>query len=72
MTANLEGAISKSYSRIPLRECVEGTKATCRRLGNKVADGAKATDKVIRQHPYQSVGIAIGLGLVIGLLAGRR
>jgi len=55
-----------------LRECVEGTKATCRRLGNKVADGAKATDKVIRQHPYQSVGIAIGLGLVIGLLAGRR
>jgi len=31
--------------------------------------GAKSADRVIREHPYQSVGIAFGFGLLIGVLA---
>ena len=38
----------------------------------KVVDGAKYTDEAIRANPYQSVAIAAGVGLVIGLLVGRR
>jgi ElaB/YqjD/DUF883 family membrane-anchored ribosome-binding protein len=32
---------------------------------------AKETDTVIREHPYQSIGIAFGVGVLIGLLAVR-
>jgi len=38
----------------------------------KVAAGAKYTDTTIRDNPYQSLAVAAGLGLVIGLLLGRR
>ena len=33
---------------------------------------AKATDQVIRTHPYQSIGIAFGVGALIGFLISRR
>lgn len=33
---------------------------------------AKATDRVIREHPYESLGIAFGLGVLIGVLIARR
>ena len=33
---------------------------------------ARATDKVIREHPYQTVGVAFGVGLLVGVLALRR
>jgi ElaB/YqjD/DUF883 family membrane-anchored ribosome-binding protein len=34
--------------------------------------GAKATDRAIREHPYPAIGIAFGLGLLVGFLARRR
>ena len=34
--------------------------------------GAKATDEAIRDHPYQSIGIALGVGVLLGLLLRRR
>jgi len=33
---------------------------------------ARATDEYVRDHPWQAVGIAAGIGFVIGLLIGRR
>jgi ElaB/YqjD/DUF883 family membrane-anchored ribosome-binding protein len=38
----------------------------------KVAAGAKQTDKAIRENPYQSVAIAAGVGLLLGVILGRR
>ena len=38
----------------------------------KAVEGAKATDKLVRSHPYQSIGIALGVGLLAGYLLGRR
>lgn len=32
----------------------------------------KAADKTIRQHPYESIGIALGVGALIGYLLARR
>lgn len=37
-----------------------------------VAAGAKCTDEAIRTHPYQSIAIAAGVGLLVGVLLGRR
>jgi ElaB/YqjD/DUF883 family membrane-anchored ribosome-binding protein len=38
----------------------------------QVIAGGKYTDKAIRENPYQSLAIAAGLGLLIGVLLGRR
>ena len=33
---------------------------------------ARVTDDYVRENPWQAVGAAAGIGLVIGLLIGRR
>lgn len=38
----------------------------------RVVAGAKCTDEAIRENPYQSIAIAAGVGLVVGILLGRR
>ena len=50
----------------------ERTKSGYSVVQDKTVSGAKATDRVIRTNPYQSIGIAFGLGLVIGLLLKRK
>jgi ElaB/YqjD/DUF883 family membrane-anchored ribosome-binding protein len=32
----------------------------------------RAADEYVHEHPWQAVGIAAGIGLVVGLLIGRR
>jgi ElaB/YqjD/DUF883 family membrane-anchored ribosome-binding protein len=32
----------------------------------------KAADKTIRRHPYESIGVALGVGALIGYLLARR
>lgn len=39
------------------------------RRAREVADAA---DEYVRENPWQSVGIAAGVGLLLGLLLGRR
>jgi ElaB/YqjD/DUF883 family membrane-anchored ribosome-binding protein len=34
--------------------------------------GAKFTDETIRSNPYQSIAVAAGVGLLVGILLGRR
>src|ERR1035437_10125294 len=38
----------------------------------KVVAGAKYTDETIRANPYQSLAIAVTVGLLGGILVGRR
>lgn len=38
----------------------------------KVTYGAKQADKTIRAHPYESLAIAAGVGLLIGALLRRN
>jgi ElaB/YqjD/DUF883 family membrane-anchored ribosome-binding protein len=38
----------------------------------KAKQTARATDEYVHENPWRSVGIAAGVGLVIGLLIGRR
>lgn len=55
-----------------LSSALESAKATCENLQDKTVQAAKATDYAIREHPYESIGIAFGVGLLIGVLVGRR
>ncbi len=38
----------------------------------RVVAGAKCTDTAIRENPYQALAIAVGAGLLVGVLLGRR
>jgi ElaB/YqjD/DUF883 family membrane-anchored ribosome-binding protein len=38
----------------------------------RVVAGARCTDEAIRANPYQSLAIAAGVGVVVGVLLGRR
>jgi ElaB/YqjD/DUF883 family membrane-anchored ribosome-binding protein len=38
----------------------------------RVSACAQATDRVIREKPYQSIGIALGFGVLIGMLLNRN
>ncbi len=43
------------------------------RARSGVAAGAKYTDETIRLHPYQSLAIALGIGVLVGaLVRGSR
>ncbi len=55
-----------------LATALESAKATCQRLEEKTVAAAKATDHAIREHPYESIGIAFGLGLLVGVLVARK
>ena len=48
-----------------LAQVYDGTK-------RKVVAGAKYADHSIRDHPYESIGVALGVGLLAGVLLGRR
>lgn len=37
----------------------------------KVKAGAKATDETIREYPYQALGLALGLGAVLGIFLAK-
>lgn len=64
-------------------EMAETGRETARRLGTawesaknsvqeKAVTSAKATDRAIRDHPYESIGIAFGIGVLLGVLINRR
>ena len=59
-------------AREKLAAALEVARETQRRLQDRAVAGAKAADKYIRSNPYQSIGIAFGLGVVLGLYAARR
>lgn len=59
-------------TRARLSASLESAKAAYHRLEDKAVASAKAADTVIREHPYQSIGIAFGVGVLIGVLVGRK
>jgi ElaB/YqjD/DUF883 family membrane-anchored ribosome-binding protein len=61
-----------SAARNRLAAALESAKASYQRVQEKTAAAAKAADKTIRTHPYESIGIAFGLGLLVGVLVARK
>jgi ElaB/YqjD/DUF883 family membrane-anchored ribosome-binding protein len=59
-------------ARERLAAALEVARETRLRLEERVKSGAQATDRMVREHPYQSVGAAFGVGLLIGILLNRH
>lgn len=59
-------------ARERLAAALEVAKETRRRIEEKVTTGTQAANRVIREHPYQSVGVAFGIGMLLGILLNRR
>jgi ElaB/YqjD/DUF883 family membrane-anchored ribosome-binding protein len=42
------------------------------RFRDTVVEGTKATNHAVRENPYQAIGIAAGVGALIGFLIARQ
>jgi ElaB/YqjD/DUF883 family membrane-anchored ribosome-binding protein len=74
----MEGAVSENGAELltTLRARFESAQERFADLyasaRKNVVAGAKYTDETIRANPYQSIAIALGAGLLVGVLLGRR
>lgn len=59
-------------ARERLSAALESARETGRKLQDRTIAGARATDRVIRENPYQTIAIAFGLGLLLGVVLNRR
>jgi ElaB/YqjD/DUF883 family membrane-anchored ribosome-binding protein len=59
-------------ARKRLTAAVEKGKEAWENVQEKAIAGAKATDQVIRDNPYKSLGVAFGIGALVGYLLRRR
>jgi ElaB/YqjD/DUF883 family membrane-anchored ribosome-binding protein len=59
-------------ARKRLSAALENGKETWERMQDRAVAGVKATDEAIHEHPYQAVGVALGVGAVLGYLLARR
>ena len=53
-------------------KALDSAKVTCHRLERKTIATAKATDEVIHDRPYQFIGAALAVGLLVGLIVGKK
>lgn len=74
-TAN-EAGEKFSATRVQLEKKLKDAKAKLRDaegiLLDKGKEAAKVADGYVQDNPWTSVGVAAGIGLVIGMLIGRR
>lgn len=71
MESRIENS-THSETELSKDRIVDELKSMIQRAEEKAVERAKAADRVIRDHPYQTIGLAFGLGLLIGVLAIRR
>jgi ElaB/YqjD/DUF883 family membrane-anchored ribosome-binding protein len=70
MEAKVSSLVNKSRTH-PTERLVDDFKVIVQRAEEKAAERARAADKVVRDHPYQTIGIALGLGVLLGIFARR-
>ncbi|MBN2505678.1 MAG: DUF883 domain-containing protein [Verrucomicrobia bacterium] len=59
-------------ARAKLATAVESARQTCNHLEERAMVGAHTADRLVREHPYESIGVAFCFGLLLGVLANRR
>lgn len=63
-------------ARVRLSAAIDKARTTCEELqaqGMEAArEAARKADETIRTHPYESIGIAFGVGVLLGALLRRR
>lgn len=61
-----------NQARKRLAAALDNGKEIYGQVRDRAVEGAKAADHAVRQNPYQAVGIALGVGALLGYLLARR
>src|ERR1035437_8370170 len=73
MTATVDVAGDKvAEARKRLAAALERSKEIASRAQEKASHCAKVADEAVHEHPYHAIGIAVGVGALIGYLAACR
>jgi ElaB/YqjD/DUF883 family membrane-anchored ribosome-binding protein len=73
MSATAHVADAKvAEARQRLAAALEKGKEICGCVRDQAAAGAEAADQAVHESPYQAIGLAFGLGALIGYLVARR
>ena len=70
-TADVAGE-KVSEARKRLAAALESGKELYGRVRDKAVEGAKVADKAVHEHPYEAIGVAFGIGALVGYLLARR
>ena len=70
-TAGVDGE-KVGEARKRLAAALDSAKEIAGRVRDKAVEGAKAADQAVRDKPYQAIGIALGVGAVVGYFVMRR
>ncbi|HEY0456408.1 MAG TPA: DUF883 family protein [Verrucomicrobiae bacterium] len=70
-TADVAGE-KVSEARRRVAAALESGKELYGRARDKAVEGAKMADETVREHPYEAIGIALGLGALLGFFIARR
>ena len=72
-TASSTGEGSREL-RAKVQASLDEARARLHQLQEKAKAAGKATDEYVHTNPWQSIGIAVAAGLIVGLLisSGRR
>ena len=64
--------LSVAEARKRLATALEHGREVCGKVREKVVEGAKATDAAVHKYPHQAIGIAAGVGALIGYVVALR
>ena len=70
--AQAAGATLTQVKREEIHTRLQRLKENCHRIKEQAVAGAIATDKILREHPYSSLGFAFACGLLAGALVSRK
>jgi ElaB/YqjD/DUF883 family membrane-anchored ribosome-binding protein len=60
------------HARERLTDALDQGKSTWRRAQRRALAGAKSVNRTVRSHPYQTLGIAVGIGALLGAIIHPR
>ena len=64
-------SVNMDHIRSRLHDAIENGKTLVASTGQALKRQASKADDVIRANPYQSIGIAAGVGVILGFLIAR-
>jgi ElaB/YqjD/DUF883 family membrane-anchored ribosome-binding protein len=71
---DVNGTVKDARDRVTA--ALSRSKVACEHLQEEAVAAAQAAaqhaDKTVRAHPYESIGVAFGVGLLIGILVSRK
>ncbi len=73
LTATADVAGEKvAAARHRLKAALESGKAVAAAVRDRTLASAKRADEAVRENPYASIGVALGVGVLLGVMLARR